>query len=128
MMIAQSLPPEACSIVVPLVADKTPLCLLGISARGDGVDLDAVAAAATARGLKTSRLAHEGEPAEQMVGFVPGTSSADVAAMVAAMRAGRFGKATVKVLVALQSAAADGIDLQGEGGYLDPAAVVLPPG
>ena len=58
--------------------------------------------------------------------FLPGTATSTVAAMFAAARAGRFGGVKYKIMVALQSSAADGIDLQKEAGDIDPGPVVLP--
>jgi hypothetical protein len=126
MMIAQTLSFEDCAIVVPMAADNTPVCLLGLSVTGTDAELDAVQAEAKAHGLRTSRLTNPQAPSEQMVGFIPGTSTADIAAMFAAARKGRFGGAKLKILVALKSAAADGIELQTEARYIDPASVVLP--
>jgi hypothetical protein len=125
-VIAQTLPPEACSIIVPLIADKTPLCLLGISFSGSDAELSAVQAAASAQGLKFLRSAEPGQPAELKVVFLPGTPTNSVAAMFAGARAGRFGGVKYNILVALQSSAADGIELQKEAGYIDPSQVVLP--
>ena len=123
MIMLQTLPPETCSIIVPFVADKTPLCLLGISFTGSDTQLTAVEAAAKAHGLE---FANRSEDGELMVAFLPGTKSGDVAAMFAAARAGRFGGVKYRIMVALQSSAADGIELQKEGAYLDPNQVVLP--
>lgn len=126
MIAIDALPAEVCVLTVPAAADNAEMCILGFQVFGDETERAAAAAWATAHGLGSKLITDNSTGLEQMILFRGATTRADLGDFYAAYRAGKFGKAKVKVIISPKATAADGLDLDGEVHGADISEVKMP--